>query len=69
MLQLSSRHRVDIMHGIRDSGTNPIYGLPKIRKPDVPLTLIVSSIGSPNYQMFKYITFLISPPQDILVPI
>ena len=38
-----------------------IYGLPKIHKPDVPLRPIVSCIGSPTYQLSKYITSLISP--------
>ena len=36
-------------------------GLPKIHKPDVPLRLIVSSIGSPIYKLAKYINTLITP--------
>ena len=38
-----------------------IYGLPKIHKPDVPLRPIVLCIGSPTYQLSKYITSFISP--------
>ena len=38
-----------------------LYGLPKIHKPDVPLRPIVSSIGSPTYQLSKHITELIAP--------
>ena len=38
-----------------------IYGLHKIHKPDVPLSPIVLCIGSPTYQLSKYITSLISP--------
>ena len=47
---------------LRPTGSQPprIYGLPKIQKPDVPLRPIVSCIGSPTYQLSKYITSLIS---------
>ena len=37
------------------------YGLSKIHKPDVPLRPIVSYIGSPTYNLAKYVTRLISP--------
>ena len=48
---------------LRPTGSQPprIYSLPKIHKPDVPLRPIVSCIGSPTYQLSKYITSLISP--------
>ena len=38
---------------LRPTGSQPprIYGLPKIHKPDIPLRLIVSCIGSPTYQL------------------
>ena len=38
-----------------------IYGLPKIRKPQVPLRPIVSCIGAPSYKFSKYIASVISP--------
>ena len=41
--------------------TPRIYGLPKVYKPDVPLRFIVSCIASPNYQLYKHITFLTFP--------
>ena len=37
------------------------YGLTKIHKPDVPLRPIASCIGSPTYNLAKYMTRLISP--------
>ena len=52
-----------LYHQLRSSGSQPprIYGLPKIHKPEVPLRPIVSCIGAPSYQLFKYIASLISP--------
>ena len=38
-----------------------VYGLPKIHKQSVPLRPIVSCIGSPSYQLSKYIASIISP--------
>ena len=38
-----------------------LYGLPKIHKPEISLRPIVSSIGSPTYQLAKYVTTLITP--------
>ena len=32
-----------------------VYGLPKIHKPDCPLRVIVSSIGSPLYPLATYL--------------
>ena len=48
---------------LRPTGSQPprIYGLPKIHKPDVALKLTVLCVGSPTYQLSKYITPLISP--------
>ena len=48
---------------LRPSGSQPprIYGLPKIHKESVPLRPIVSCIGSPSYQLSKYIASIISP--------
>ena len=45
----------------RDSRAPRFYGLPKIHKPETPLRPIVSAIGSPTYQLAKYVTSLISP--------
>jgi len=38
-----------------------IYDTPKIHKLDVPLRLIVSTIGSPTYDTAKYLARIISP--------
>ena len=38
-----------------------IYGLPKIHKPTIPVRPIVSSIGSPCYNLAKYLVPIISP--------
>ena len=44
------------------ASTSPkLYGLPKIHKTQVPMRPIVSCIGSPTYNLAKYITTLISP--------
>jgi len=32
-----------------------VYGLPKIHKKDVPLRIVVLSVGSPLYNFAKYI--------------
>ena len=51
--------------GIRSklSASNPprLCGLPKIHKPQVPLRLIVSCIGSTTYPLAKHVAFLPSP--------
>lgn len=41
--------------------TPKLYGLPKIHKVDNPMRPIVSCIGSPTYQLAKYVTSLIAP--------
>ena len=38
-----------------------IYGLAKIHKQNTPLRPIVSTIGSPTYQLAKYLTKLLPP--------
>ena len=38
-----------------------LYGLPKIHKEGVPLRPIVSAIGSPTYNLAKYLTGILSP--------
>jgi hypothetical protein len=47
---------------LRSSGSRPprLYGLPKIHKEGVPLRTIVSNIGAPTYQLFKYLAGLVS---------
>ena len=37
------------------------YGLPKINKPDTPLSLIVSSCGSVTYDVAKELTKILKP--------
>ena len=45
------------------SGSRPgyLYGLPKIHKPNNPLRPIISSIGTFNYNLAKFLAKLISP--------
>ena len=52
-----------IYNRLRLTGSQPprLYGLPKIHKQSVPLRPIVSCIGSPSYQLSKYIASIISP--------
>ncbi|GJQ70125.1 hypothetical protein Trydic_g22595 [Trypoxylus dichotomus] len=38
-----------------------LYGLPKIRKRDIPFRPIVSAIGAPTYLLAKYLTALLQP--------
>jgi hypothetical protein len=44
-----------------DSSPPRLYGLPKIHKMDVPLRPIVNCIGSPTYDLAKYLTDLLIP--------
>ncbi|XP_064469769.1 uncharacterized protein LOC135384497 [Ornithodoros turicata] len=44
-----------------DGATPRIYGLPKIHKPGCPLRPIVSFIGSPTYNLSKYLVELVTP--------
>jgi hypothetical protein len=37
------------------------YGLPKVHKPDCPLRPIISSIGSPSYNLSKKLASILSP--------
>ncbi|PNF32618.1 hypothetical protein B7P43_G17953 [Cryptotermes secundus] len=37
-----------------------LYVLPKINKPDIPLRLIISNIGSPTYRLAKHLAGLLS---------
>ena len=48
---------------IRPSGSAParMYGLPKIHKDNVPLRPIVSSIGTYNYNLAKFLVTLLQP--------
>ena len=45
-----------------DKGVTPkVYGLPKIHKPNLPLRPIVSFIGSPTYNLSRYLVNILSP--------
>ena len=44
--------------------TPKLYGLPKPRKPGIPMRPIVSFKGSPTYQLFKYLTTILQPLID-----
>lgn len=46
---------------ITDGITPRFYGLPKIHKQSVPLRPIVSFIGSPTYELSKYLCRILSP--------
>ena len=48
---------------IRPSGSTParMYGLPKIHKDNVPLRPIISSIGTYNYSLAKFLVTLLQP--------
>ena len=41
--------------------TPRIYGLPKIHKEEVPLRPIVNTIGSPTYELAKYLAKILGP--------
>jgi hypothetical protein len=41
--------------------TPRIYGLPKIHKEGIPLRPIVNTIGSPTYELAKYIAKILGP--------
>ena len=47
----------DQKNKLRSTGSQPgiIYGLPKIHKKDTPLRPILSTIGTPNYNMSKFL--------------
>jgi hypothetical protein len=49
----------DIYKRLSPSGSRPprLYGLPKIHKVGVPLRPIVSNIGTPTYQLSKYLAW------------
>ncbi|CAN7998436.1 unnamed protein product, partial [Ixodes hexagonus] len=38
-----------------------MYGLPKVHKPECPLRPIVYFIGSPTYDLSKYLVGLLAP--------
>ena len=42
----------------------PVYGLPKLHKPNIPMRSIVSLRGSPTYQLSKYLTTILKPLND-----
>jgi hypothetical protein len=52
----------DISKQLRLSGSRPsrLYGLPKIHKEGVPLRSTVSNIGTPTYQLSRYLAGLLS---------
>ena len=41
--------------------TPRIYGLPKIHKEGVPMRPIVNTIGSPTYELAKYVARILGP--------
>ena len=47
-----------------DATPASLYGLPKIHKENVPLRPIMSAIGSPTYELSKYLANILSPLQN-----
>jgi len=47
-----------------DSTPASFYGLPKIHKENVPIRPIMSAIGSPTYELSKYLANILSPLQN-----
>jgi hypothetical protein len=52
----------DVCQQVRPQGSRPprLYGLPKIRKPGVPLRPIVNTIISPTYRLAQHLARLLS---------
>ena len=52
----------DVTRGLRPPAPAPprLYGLPKIHKENVPLRPIVSAIGSPTYELAKFLARVLS---------
>lgn len=46
---------------VTDGITPTLYGIPKIHKEGTPMRPIVSYIGSPTYQLSKYLVSILSP--------
>ena len=44
-----------------DSHAPRFYGLPKIHKPGIPIRPIVSYVGSPLYNLSKYVAYILKP--------
>ena len=44
-----------------DGRAPPLYGLPKVHKPDVPLRPIVAFVHSPSYRLSEYLAQILSP--------
>lgn len=63
LTRLKGKLKVDIYRKINttDGITPRLYGVPKIHKPNNPLRPIVSFIGSPTYELSKYLSKVLSP--------
>ena len=55
-----------LYHKLHSTDSTPasFYGLPKIHKDNVPLRPIMSAIGSPTYELSKYLANILSPLQN-----
>ena len=55
-----------LYHKLHSTDSTPasFYGLPKIHKENVPLRPIMSAIGSPTYELSKYLANILSPLQN-----
>jgi hypothetical protein len=65
--QLLSKHSTALLTDVKRK-LNPyhsrplhLYGLPKIHKPDIPVRLVVSSVGSPSYALAGFLYKILSP--------
>ena len=65
LLSLKKAGAFDITRYYRLKSSVPqppkLYGLPKLHKPNVRMSPIVSFCGSPTYQLSKYLTTILQP--------
>ncbi len=63
-LEMEGKIPTMLYNRLRPTGCRPtlLYGLPKIHKLGIPLRpIVVSCIGSPSYNLSKFISKMISP--------
>ena len=64
----SSKKQLELKlyHKLHSTDSTPasFYGLPKIHKENIPLRPIMSAIGSPTYELSKYLANILSPLQN-----
>ena len=63
---LHKTHRIDDETKPKSARAPLIYGLPQVRKTNIPLRPIVSTCDSPTDQLSNYVTHFIQPLVEIL---